>query len=376
MNSKLLFIGLLGLMLILVGCTQAGGEQAGKATVSKSAVVSKPVAQCVDSDGGQVYSVKGRTTDSSGMKEDVCSDKKTLTEYYCDANRKIAVSETYTCDYLCKDGTCIPQPAAESCTKTGDEVTYIDLNGVTHVNVDSCWDGATSAVPLNLGITTYVCQGNRRMIQNVRCAVNEVCENARCVPVPQFQDLICARAHSSFSVFLYAGDSMPIADNAVVRVDGVGRYSARISVVNPENDAVSLALNLDIGDRFSFDVNGQGYRLSLNSAYSAAWITIDCISSCNLAERAQGFMKAGDFIVIDETYDLRLDRVLSEHTASVSVVHRDTDTPTMSLVMQTKGTWHVQIGNEKYFVVLDRILMDAVNGDSANIIVKVCSAAQ
>jgi len=62
---------------------------------------------CTDSDGGQNYSLKGVTTNSSESETDVCYNSGNLREFYCGG---ISIMETnFSCasDSHCSDGACI-----------------------------------------------------------------------------------------------------------------------------------------------------------------------------------------------------------------------------------------------------------------------------
>jgi hypothetical protein len=68
---------------------------------------------CYDSDGGEIYSIKGTTTKDDRSSTDSCSGS-TLTEYYCstDGGFRTALA---TCDYGCENGACKPA-VAPTCT--------------------------------------------------------------------------------------------------------------------------------------------------------------------------------------------------------------------------------------------------------------------
>src|SRR3989339_368306 len=73
--------------------------------------------ECVDSDNGRDYFVKGETADFGDTRKDVCFNSKTLTEFYCEQaegqSRPSRGAEQKKCDYGCKDGACIEPPSEE-----------------------------------------------------------------------------------------------------------------------------------------------------------------------------------------------------------------------------------------------------------------------
>lgn len=67
----------------------------------------KPVTECIDSDGGSIYDVRGTTTVSYRTARDYCRaySSSTLVEYYCNLGR--LSYKDYKCPNGCKDGACI-----------------------------------------------------------------------------------------------------------------------------------------------------------------------------------------------------------------------------------------------------------------------------
>ncbi len=100
MRSSVLFVVFVGCMLLLIGCTRQ--------SESLSGAVIAPLVKCSDTDGGNAPLVKGTTTDAIVTKTDVCSLDGRLTEYFCNANRKIS-SESIACGakMVCKNGACV-----------------------------------------------------------------------------------------------------------------------------------------------------------------------------------------------------------------------------------------------------------------------------
>ena len=85
--------------------TMAGGEGATPATGA-------PAADCVDTDGGKNYNLKGTVTpaDSGAVKEDRCTGTPTvspnqLKEYFCNPDGSRG-EEYYDCPNGCNDGAC------------------------------------------------------------------------------------------------------------------------------------------------------------------------------------------------------------------------------------------------------------------------------
>ncbi len=70
--------------------------------------------QCVDSDEGKDYSVKGTVTYNDQEYNDTCDDDDTLKEYYCEDGE--LKSETHACGsgYICQDGACVEGSVCDS----------------------------------------------------------------------------------------------------------------------------------------------------------------------------------------------------------------------------------------------------------------------
>src|SRR3989338_1234452 len=108
--NKILFFGLLFVMILVVSCAQEAStdtnDVAGGTALVGQAVGRPRQATCTDSDGGKNYEIKGvvRTSLSSLPLSDSCNGRN-LREYYCDGTR--AKSEQVTCPVRCLNGACI-----------------------------------------------------------------------------------------------------------------------------------------------------------------------------------------------------------------------------------------------------------------------------
>lgn len=74
----------------------------------------EPVAECIDSDGGKDYFVKGENTDFGDTRSDSCFNANTVTEFYCEQAagqpRPSRGAEQKKCEHGCKDGACLAEP--------------------------------------------------------------------------------------------------------------------------------------------------------------------------------------------------------------------------------------------------------------------------
>jgi hypothetical protein len=125
---------------------------------------------CYDSDQRD-YTEKGKTYTNQGTKTDTCTDKKTLTEYYCIRSR--AYSEKILCDYICKDGACTTSTSSDYCSETDGGKDYTQL-GTTYSNnlgtkTDKC-SGNT--------LTEYYCSGKEGYSMSYACGYG--CANGAC----------------------------------------------------------------------------------------------------------------------------------------------------------------------------------------------------
>lgn len=81
------------------------------------ACIEEPKIECIDSDDGRDYFVKGETADFGDTREDACFDSNTVTEFYCEQaegqTRPSRGAEQKECEYGCKDGACVEESSEE-----------------------------------------------------------------------------------------------------------------------------------------------------------------------------------------------------------------------------------------------------------------------
>ncbi|MBI4116503.1 hypothetical protein HY449_02045 [Candidatus Pacearchaeota archaeon] len=91
-------------------------------------------AKCVDSDGGKDYYKKGTTSgiDAKTKKQtsqvDKCSNSKTLVEFFCDANNRVA-SASASCKKGCGSGACAEIAPAAAPSKKSSAAQTVDKSG-------------------------------------------------------------------------------------------------------------------------------------------------------------------------------------------------------------------------------------------------------
>ncbi|MDD5055196.1 MAG: DUF4215 domain-containing protein [Candidatus Peribacteraceae bacterium] len=92
-----------------------GNVESGDGCSSTCRKEAVPPVTCTDSDGGIVPAQKGTTsivkTGGGVSATDYCDNSGQLREYYCTGDASFA-TVTSTCQYGCKDGTCLSQPVA------------------------------------------------------------------------------------------------------------------------------------------------------------------------------------------------------------------------------------------------------------------------
>jgi len=118
--------------------------------------------QCIDSDGGINYDVKGSCTDSFGAQgDDECLDRVTLSEKYCSA-KPDCFAKSYDCPHGCSNGACIteaPQPnVTVNCNDTDGGINYFTKGSVSG-NIGSAYPAGLETY------TDYCTSDNQSLIE-------------------------------------------------------------------------------------------------------------------------------------------------------------------------------------------------------------------
>lgn len=125
-------------------CVEVGGG-AGCSLCSNGcangACISSNTTQCIDSDGGLNYYVKGNVKVNNTLRgEDYCTDDGRLDEYYCEGNE--SGSTIYTCPLPCVDGACVNQTSEEgTCgdliSKLKDPRSFVDNSYTSWILIEN-----------------------------------------------------------------------------------------------------------------------------------------------------------------------------------------------------------------------------------------------
>ena len=85
----------------------------------------KGTSECIDSDSGQDYYVKGKMSHGGVVLQDSCADEYNLNEFYCNKEGGSS-SETFKCQLGCKDGACVKETVCgNDICEVGEEKTCI-----------------------------------------------------------------------------------------------------------------------------------------------------------------------------------------------------------------------------------------------------------
>ena len=85
----------------------------------------KGTSECIDSDNGQDYYVKGKVSHGGVILQDSCADDYNLNEFYCNKEGG-SISETFKCQLGCKNGACMKETiCGNDICEVGEEKTCI-----------------------------------------------------------------------------------------------------------------------------------------------------------------------------------------------------------------------------------------------------------
>ena len=84
-----------------------------------------PTESCIESDDGKEYDVKGILATNEGAKNDVCTDKETLKEFFCDGKEFDSVEYKCGSGKECSAGKCV----TKSSTSGGDVIDVTSVSG-------------------------------------------------------------------------------------------------------------------------------------------------------------------------------------------------------------------------------------------------------
>jgi len=144
----------------------------------------RPQYNCTDSDNGKDYYVKGTTVSGRMIKNDYCSTKYRLVEYYCRDNGRMS-SMYVTCPGggLCTNGVCNQTGAGDhqqtvnpNCTET-DDGKDITKKGTTSKGNVKKTDHCYSAIR----VLEYYCGSDQIKSEYMACPTGKKCADGICV---------------------------------------------------------------------------------------------------------------------------------------------------------------------------------------------------
>jgi hypothetical protein len=137
----ILFIGMIIGLILFSGCVNniVNEEEGSKESVTTTTTTSPAITEtstititqhpplsenCIDSDGGKNYYVKGSVVYSDNPAlVDYCKGNDDLFEYFCSGENGMPKGMNITCDRGCKDGACIREDCEDLCKNLGYEHT-------------------------------------------------------------------------------------------------------------------------------------------------------------------------------------------------------------------------------------------------------------
>ncbi|MFH1916930.1 MAG: hypothetical protein ABIJ21_06740 [Nanoarchaeota archaeon] len=179
MKAISLVFGLVIISMFLVACEQNLSGQAAKVAAVK-------YLNCIDSDGGQNFVVKGRvfgdTNQGPYENWDSCVSQLSVKEWYC--QRTTPKYLNYNCqnmgNYVCADGACVINQTPDSCGDSdGGQYPYTFgqvtgyAGGNPYTNPDTC-NSPTQ-------VKEWYCSGTAAQYSNMNCNAGDNCQNGVCV---------------------------------------------------------------------------------------------------------------------------------------------------------------------------------------------------
>jgi len=122
--------------------------------------------ECIDSDKGRVFNIKGIAIKGNEVVEDICLDKRTLKENYCDNN--VLKSERHTCAILqeCSDGICVSKELCND-NKDNDNDEKIDCDDSDCFDNKLCNPSPVQAIE-NTKSSSIICEINLSESKEIR----------------------------------------------------------------------------------------------------------------------------------------------------------------------------------------------------------------
>jgi hypothetical protein len=272
----IIFVIAVGFAYISFTMPQKLGEKAG--------TINQPQPNCLDSDGGRIYGVKGTTSMRNGplVYTDSCSEVPQnsdvpvvttnavfndanngniipiyywLQEYYCSGDS--VVSEYFRCPNGCSNGACT---GYIDCTDSdGGKNVYVKGTVVFHEqNQSDFCDGEPQHTGIGLAgieipvynLTEMYCENNAMQYVHLTCPDNKECKEGRCVNASSNNTL---RANPS-SITVLVGQNATSTISGGIMPYVISKY--------PDSTIASAWLSGGLGAYYTLTVYGRGVGLT------------------------------------------------------------------------------------------------------------------
>jgi len=206
--------------------------------------------ECIDSDGGLNYSIKGYVTSQSGRDDDYCEEDGTLVEYSCESVEATqSQSDIYNCSdesKICVSGRCVISEGncidsdADSENPEGknyDVKGYVIPNG----SLDKIWDSCKDSTNLS----EQICDGEENKTFEYSCS--DGCSEGRCIQAvfsifDNWHEINPRLVEKDGSVKIKEFIEVSEAQKSLVQ------QTKSIKISKPSGSKETVSLSLDLGE--------------------------------------------------------------------------------------------------------------------------------
>jgi len=277
MKKVLLISAILVLSVLLFACAEQAGKAFGRYRDTTSSGSSQDSAeQCVDSDSGQNFVVKGTITGPypsantgwAGTQTDNC-DGNTLYEWYCNDNLKSLTPHDCTSDgKRCSDGACVletqqpvqrdpgvssTQGTVEHCVDSDGGQNFAVKGNITgpYPSANTGWAGTQTDNCDGSKVYEWYCNDNLKSLTPHDCAADGmVCSDGRCMASP-------SQSSATSSNDLPTAQMSPIEDTLLRRAGGQSKpdiYENKLVWIEEARDGRKYSWDIYLEDLSTKDI--------------------------------------------------------------------------------------------------------------------------